>query len=98
MTFRYQDVGHRFDDELVEELKLAEGTGLRYDGEAPRQDSGLKRIAERRTPLDAVKAVVAEKTKTSEAVIREHVVRERLEKIAAAPRRVVTEFLESLKD
>ena len=100
---RYMDDAHAFDESLVEILSEAarESAVKEAEAESARKDKaggGLQRIAEGRTPLDEVKAILEKQQgKTAAQEIREYEVRRELRKVASRPKDIVDGFLENAK-
>lgn len=78
MTFRYHAAQKDFDAELSTMLDQHTIEKMATD-EVPEPDSGIKRIAEKKTPLDEVQeAIAASRRKSAAEEIREHDVRRKL--------------------
>lgn len=76
--FRYHATQKDFDAELSTMLDQHEAEKQSSD-EVPEPDHGIKRIAEKKTPLDEVQeAIAASRRKSAAEEIREHEVRRKL--------------------
>lgn len=97
----YHAAAHAFDEELRREL--AEMAQERAVKEAAEQEhfnapsGGLERIAQKKTPLEEVKAILKAKKHPTTEVIRKARVGKEMKKRANAARASLAEFLESAK-
>jgi len=96
--FRYDEKARAFDDELEKELSahVIEKQSEKAESKA---DNGLARIAQGRTPLDEVRALIdASKNKSAAEEVAEHRVRQKLATLRDAPRVAVDAFLTHAKN
>ncbi len=101
--FRYNANSRALEEDLVEILSdAARETAVKEaEAESKQRDAasgGLARIAAGKTPLDEVRAILAQQqTKSAEQEISEHRVRRELRKVASRNQRFVEKFLTEAK-
>lgn len=94
--FRYNAKARDLEDSLLEELEAHAAEKAAEDAASHHpQPSGLKRIADGKTPLEEVKAIIEAKRKTAAEVLRDHVIKGELVKRANKGRVLVEGFLRS---
>jgi hypothetical protein len=94
VSHRYDDKAYRFDEELGDDLSRLAAEKV---AEKP-TESGLDRIAKKKTPLDEVKAIIdASSAKSAEDAVKEHRVRSKLAEIRSRGPRRLDEFLSAVK-